>query len=168
MNIFVSYSPADSELVSAIVSLLCASNSALVYCDADTIRTSGQPREELRMAISRADVVLVFWCHHAFTSYEVRKESDLALEYGRDVVPLLLDATPLPRKLVNSRCIDFRDRVGVIHEGAPDHQAPRELAGRIEADRLIASDLSRPYEDLLVMSIAREIEADLASRIGPH
>ncbi len=167
INIFVSYSPADNELVSAIVSLLSANNGALVCCDADSLRTSGRWRDELETAISEADVLLVFWCHHSHTSYEVRKEFALALELGKDVLPLLLDATPLPSKLAGRRYIDFRARVGVVHEGAPEQGEPGGLALQAEADRLIASDISRHYEELLVMSLAREIETELASRLGP-
>lgn len=167
MNIFVSYSPADSELVSPIVSVLCASNSALVYCDADSIRTSDRWREELGTAISEANVVLVFWCQHSHTSYEVRKEFALALEQGKDVLPLLLDGTPLPSKLADRRYIDFRARVGALHEGSHGQEEPGDLAERVELDRLIASDISRQYEELLVMSLAREIETELASRLGP-
>jgi hypothetical protein len=167
MNIFVSYSPADKELVSAIISILCASNSALVYCDADSMRAGGRWREELGTAIAEANVVLVFWCHHSHTSYEVRKEFALALEQGKDVLPLLLDATPLPSKLADRRYIDFRARVGAIHEGSPEQEESGDLAERVEADRLIASDISRHYEELLVMSLAREIETELASRLGP-
>lgn len=166
MNVFVSYDPADGELVAAIVSVLCANNSALLCCDADTLRTGRGPRDELRQTIAESDVVLVFWCHHSFTSYDVRKESELALEQGRDILPLLLDGTPLPRKLADRRCIDLRDRVGVIHEASPDQQQSRELTERAEADRLIASDLSRQYEDLLIMGLVRDIEAELASRFG--
>jgi hypothetical protein len=168
MNIFVSYSPADNELVSAIVSLLCASNSALAYCDADSIRRSDRWREELEATISEANVVLVFWCHHSNTSYEVRKEFALALEQGKDVLPLLLDGTPLPSKLAGRRTIDFRARVGVMHEGSPGQEGQGALAERVEVDRLIASDLSRQYEELLVMGLAREIETELASRLGPN
>jgi hypothetical protein len=166
MNIFVSYSPADNDLVSAIVSLLCANNGAIVYCDADSIRRSARWREELGTAISEANVVLVFWCQHSHTSYEVRKEFALALEQGKVVLPLLLDGTPLPSKLADCRYIDFRERVGVIHEGLPGQAEPGGIADRVEVDRLIASDISRQYEDLLVMSLAREIETELAARLG--
>jgi hypothetical protein len=166
MNIFVSYSPADNELVSAIVSLLSASNGAIVYCDADSIRTSGRWREELEKAISEASMVLVFWCHHSNTSYEVRKEFALALERGKDVLPLLLDGTPLPGKLADRRSIDFRARVGVIHERSAEQTDPGDREERAEADRLIARTISRQYEDLLVMGLAREIETELASRLG--
>jgi hypothetical protein len=166
MNIFVSYSPADNDLVSAIVSLLSASNSAIVYCDADSIRASGRWREELEKAISEANVVLVFWCHHSNTSYEVRKEFALALERGKDILPLLLDGTPLPGKLADRRTIDFRARVGVIHERSAEQTDPGDRDATAEADRLIAHTISRQYEDLLVMGLAREIETELATRLG--
>jgi TIR domain len=166
MNVFVSYSPADNELVSAIVSLLSASNGAIVYCDADSIRTGGRWREELDKAISEANLVLVFWCHHSNTSYELRKEFALALEQGKDVLPLLLDGTPLPGKLADRRSIDFRARVGVIHERSAEQTDPGDGDHRAEADRLIAHTISRQYEELLVMGLAREIETELASRLG--
>jgi hypothetical protein len=164
MNIFVSYSPADSELVSAIVSHLCASNSALVYCDADSIRTSGRWRDELGTAISEANVVLVFWCHHSHTSYEVRKEFAVALEQGKDVLPLLLDGTPLPSNWPTVY-IDFRAHAGVIHEGSPSRKAgdlAQRESGSPDSERYIEA-----VRGLLVMSLAREIETELASRLRP-
>jgi hypothetical protein len=167
MNVFVSYSPADSDLVSEIVSLLSAGNGALVYRDAESLRTSRGARDELRASIGESDVVLVFWCHHSFTSYDVRKECELALVQGKEVLPLLLDDTPLPSKLASRPPIDLRARVGVMHEGSPDQQQPRGVAERAEVDRLIASDMARHYEELLVMSLAREIETELAARLGP-
>jgi len=166
MNVFVSYSPADDLLVSAIVSILSASNGAIVYCDADSMRTGGRWREDVGTAIAAANVVLVFWCHHSNTSYEVRKEFALALEQGKDVLPLLLDGTPLPSKLAGCRSIDFRARVGVIHESSPEQAEAEDREVRAEADRQIASGISRQYEDLLVMGLAREIETELASRLG--
>lgn len=168
MNIFVSYSPADSELVSAIVSVLCANNSALACCDSDAIRTPGGAHGDVRSVIAESDVVLVFWCHHSFTSYDVRKESDLAIELGIDVVPLILDDAPLPRKLAGRRCIDFRDRAGEMHESSPEQRQPKDLAVKTEVDRLIATDLSRQYEDLVIMSLVRDIQTELASRFGPQ
>jgi hypothetical protein len=166
MNIFVSYSAADNDLVAAIVALLSASHRAFVYCDADAIRSSGRWQQEVADAIGEADVMLLFWCHHAHTSYEVRKEFALALDRNKDIVLLLVDATPLPAKLAGRRCIDFRARLGAIHEGAPEESAADRREAQEYADRLIAGDIARPYEDLLIMGLAREIETELAARLG--
>lgn len=168
MNVFVSYSQADSDLVSAIISLLSSTSSELVYRDAEALRTSRAAREDLETSVAESDVVLVFWCHHSFTSYDVRKECDLALAQGKDVLPLLLDDTALPRKLAGQRTIDLRDRVGVMHEAAPDQRDPGGVAERAEVDRVIAGNMARHYEELLVMSLAREIERELAARLGPR
>jgi hypothetical protein len=39
---------------------------------------------------------------------------------------------------------------------------------KTEVDRLIATDLSRQYEDLVIMSLVRDIQTELASRFGPQ
>lgn len=167
MNLYVSYSPADTELVAAVVAMLSANNRALVCLDADAIRTTGRWQEELGPAIAAADVVLLFWCHHANVCYELRKEFAVALERGRDVLPLLLDDTPLPARLAGLRAIDVRSRIGVLHEPSSGAQTAGTSA-REAADRMIAGDLARGYEDLLLLGIAREIEAELAARLGPR
>lgn len=168
MNIFVSYSPADIDLVGAIIAVLGANNRSLSYCDADSMRTSGRWQRDLGPAISESSVVLLFWCHHSLTSYEVRKEFTLALEQGKEVIPLLLDSTPLPSRLASLGCIDFRDRALGIHEGPAEQPVTWALTGQIDADRRIASGISRQYEELLLMSLAREIEAELAARLRPR
>lgn len=168
MKIFVSYSPADSDLVSALVAVLGANNRALSYCDADAMRSGGRWREELGPAIAESNAMLLFWCHHSLTSYEVRKEFTLALEQGKDVVPLLLDGTPLPSRLATQGCIDFRGRAPVIHESPSEQREPAALSGQIDADRRIAHGIARQYEELLLRSLAREIEAELAARLRPR
>ena len=42
------------------------------------------------------------------------------------------------------------------------------VAGQVEAERRIAGGIARQYEDLLIRSLAREIEAELAARLGPR
>jgi len=123
--------------------------------------------KELEAAISEANVVLVFWCHHSNTSYEVRKEFALALEQGKNVLPCcwmelrcLADLRPSQHRL---SCPCRRHP-----RGSPEQEEQGELAERVEVDRLIATDISRHYEELLLMSLAREIETELASRLGPN
>lgn len=117
-NIFVSYSHTDSPLVAPIVSLLRASN-AFVFRDADSIRPGKRWRDEIGTAIHEASIVVVFWCHHASTSQEVRKEYNAAIAQGKDVLPLLLDETPLPGPLDDFQYIDFREAFGNAHGVEP-------------------------------------------------
>jgi hypothetical protein len=60
-------------------------------------------------------LVVIFWCDHASRSDEVAKEWKAAIEQQKDLLPLLLDATPLPSELGEFQWIDFRETVGPHH-----------------------------------------------------
>jgi len=122
-NIFISYSHVDSALVVPVVGLLRASK-ALVFRDADSIRPGKRWSQEIITAISEASVVVVFWCQHAKNSQEVEKEFLAAITQGKDVLPLLLDETPLPSNLAAFQYIDFRAAFGKGHGIMPSPAQP--------------------------------------------
>jgi hypothetical protein len=132
-NVFVSYSHSDASLVTPIVQLLRA-NESLVFQDVDRIRPGKKWRDELEKALDDAGMVVVFWCGHASESMEVAREWNAAIAGDKDLLPLLLDATPLPPKLAEYQWIDFRGTVGRSHSllersaRRPAQQA-RSLAG---------------------------------------
>lgn len=104
---FVSYCHHDKQLVTPVVKLLRV-NTSFVFQDHDTITPGKKWQEEVSTAIDKAHTVLVFWCNHASQSTEVAKEWEMAIEKGKDLLPLLLDSTPLPTKLSEYQSIDFR------------------------------------------------------------
>ena len=114
-NIFVSYSHADTLLVGPVVKLLRA-NKSFVFQDIDDIQPGKKWRSEIAGAITSADLVVVFWCHHASKSNEVKTEWSAAIEQEKDLLPLLLDATPLPPELSQYQWIDFQGTVGENHK----------------------------------------------------
>lgn len=113
-SIFVSYSSLDSPLVGPVVQLLRASR-VVVYRDADSIRPGRMWRKELEKAVREARLIVVFCCAHSYASFEVVYEYRLAMELGKDVLPLRLDATPVPADLRAYQLIDFRSVVGAGH-----------------------------------------------------
>lgn len=113
-SVFVSYSHADSELVTPVVSLLRA-NDCFVFLDVDRIKPGKKWRLELESALKNAKLVVVFWCLHASESAEVTQEWSAAIDNGADVLPLLLDDTSLPDGLAEYQWIDFRGTVGAAH-----------------------------------------------------
>ena len=121
INVFVSYSHADAPLVAPVVSLLRV-NKSLVFQDTDRIPPGKRWRDEIAKALAESNLVVVFWCHHASRSNEVSTEWRAAIEQDKDLLPLLLDATPLPSELGNFQWIDFRGTVGANH-GASDPPA---------------------------------------------
>jgi TIR domain len=117
INVFVSYSHADAPLVAPVVSLLRV-NKSLVFQDTDRIPPGKRWRDEIAKALAESNLVVVFWCHHASRSNEVSTEWRAAIEQDKDLLPLLLDATPLPSELGNFQWIDFRGTVGANHSAS--------------------------------------------------
>jgi hypothetical protein len=113
-NVFVSYSHADATLVAPVVKLLRA-NRSLVFQDIDSIQPGKKWRSEILKGLAESDLVVVFWCDHASRSEEVCTEWKAAIEREKDLLPLLLDATPLPPELGDYQWIDFRETVGANH-----------------------------------------------------
>jgi hypothetical protein len=113
-NVFVSYSHADASLVGPVVKLLRI-NSTFVFQDIDHIRPGKKWRSEITRALNEAQLVVVFWCDHASKSIEVSNEWKEAIKQEKDLLPLLLDETPLPFELSQFQWIDFRGTVGANH-----------------------------------------------------
>jgi hypothetical protein len=113
-SIFVSYSHQDIGLVQPVVRLLRATED-LVFQDLDSIQPGKRWRREIAEALDAAQLFILFWCYHSSRSVEVRKEYELALTTGKDVLPVLLDTTPLPEQLNEFQRVDFRHLVGSAH-----------------------------------------------------
>jgi hypothetical protein len=114
VTIFVSYSHQDVGLVQPVVGLLRATED-LVFQDLDSIKPGRRWRREIEEALYAAQLFVLFWCYHSSQSAEVRKEYELALTIGKDVLPVLLDTTPLPEQLNEFQWVDFRHLVGSAH-----------------------------------------------------
>jgi TIR domain len=89
-SVFISYSHTDAELIEPVVGLL-RGLVGLVFQDIYGIQPGKKWRDEIERAISMADLVVLFWCVHSASSEEVQAEYQLALNGGRDVLPVLLD-----------------------------------------------------------------------------
>jgi hypothetical protein len=112
-HVFVSYSHADASLVAPIVKLIRI-NKSLVFQDIDDIQPGERWRTKIARGLAESHLVVVFWCDHANQSDEVSKEWKAAIEQEKDLLPLLLDSTPLPPELGEFQWIDFRT-VGPHH-----------------------------------------------------
>jgi len=132
VNVFVSYSHADASLVAPVVRLLRV-NKSLVFQDTDRIPPGKRWRDEIDKALAESSLVVVFWCDHACRSIEVSREWKAAIEQDKDLLPLLLDATPLPSELGQFQWIDFRGTVGANHssiDSPADASPPSPMGAR--------------------------------------
>jgi hypothetical protein len=130
-NVFVSYSRADVLLVSPVVKLL-RTNKSLIFQDIDSIQPGKRWQGEIAEALAESQLVVVFWCTHASQSNAVSKEWQAAIEQKKDLLPLLLDTTPLPPQLAEFEWIDFRGTVGANHSSLGS------------TDRVVGPDAPRP------------------------
>jgi hypothetical protein len=133
-NVFVSYSRADVLLVSPVVKLL-RTNRSLVFQDIDSIQPGKRWQGEIAEALAESQLVVVFWCTHASQSNAVSKEWQAAIEQKKDLLPLLLDTTPLPPQLAEFEWIDFRGTVGANHRSLGSRDELATAAGQVKSAR---------------------------------
>jgi hypothetical protein len=138
-NIFISYSHEDSDLVSPVVQLLHL-NASFVFQDITGIRLGKKWQKEIDEALTKADIVIVFWCFHASCSDAIKSEWTTAIKHDKDVLPLLLDATPVPTELSEYQWIDFRATVGGNHNKEKTEAPAPESDSFFEIDTIIAGD----------------------------
>ena len=139
-SFFVSYSRHDEDLVSPVVQLL-RTTGVPVFRDADDIPPGKKWRLVLEQSLQDADVVLLFWSSHAAGSMEVQREWIAAMEHEKDLIPVLLDGTPLHKELNNYQYIDFRS---IIRAGHSMEDMLEELA---ELITLRIQGISKSEED---------------------
>src|SRR3954464_10363316 len=105
-----SYSRTDRAQVKAVVALLKAALRGIdnaVFWDEDF--EPGDPWfEQICQHIDAAPQLFVFWCAHAATSDQVRREFSYAMQRGKRVVPVLMDDTALIPELAPIHGIDLR------------------------------------------------------------
>jgi hypothetical protein len=124
-GVFISYSHADREVVSVAARLLQA-GGARVFQDVRDIAFGAPWKEALQEAIAKCERVLVFWSAAAASSEWVEREWRLALALGKRVVPMLLDATPLPEPL--GALQGLPDLMRILQQAAPALPAAPEPA----------------------------------------
>jgi hypothetical protein len=115
-TLVISYSRADQAQVRAVVNLLQTALSNVeeaIFWDGQL--EPGEPWfQQLTTHIDAAPQLFVFWCGHASSSAQVRREFMYALERRKRVIPVLLDDTPLADELAPIHGIDLR---GAIQHG---------------------------------------------------
>lgn len=127
-HVFASYSRVDEWLVTPIVHVIRAVGVS-VFQDIDSIPYGKRWRPVIESSVQSASTVLVFWCNHSQASKEVRKEWELAVTSGKDVVPTLLDDTPIAPRLSEFQFVDLRSLFPGHSDGPRDPATRARLKG---------------------------------------
>ena len=97
--LFISYASEDRAIVQPLAKLLRASGNE-IFIDHENLDYGSDWKDQLNAAIKKSKRLLLFWSRHASESKFVEEEWRNALQAeGCSVVPIMLDATPLPNEL---------------------------------------------------------------------
>lgn len=114
MRVFLSYNSADKDYVRKLAATLTLAG-AQVWFDEWTIRPGDSIPSAVESGLTRFDTFVLVWSEAASRSRWVRTEMEAALDRWLKgdpcrLIPLLLDATPVPTLLRSVRYIDGRDK----------------------------------------------------------
>lgn len=146
-HIFVSYSRNDSEIITPLVQMLRLSGTG-IFRDTDHIRPGTRWRTVLIEAVENCQLLLLFWCHHAATSAEVKREYTQALQQGKLLSPVLLDDTPLTAEMAEFQAIDMR--------GLFRHVAPEPVPSESNSGGMSVGKCDYPIEDQVADKTPRD------------
>jgi hypothetical protein len=107
-EVFISYSSHDRDKIAPVVQIVRALKKGLVFQDYASIVPGERWRDRVMDAITKATMLMVFWCEHSKASEHVRDEYETGIELGKEIVPILLDDTELPNPLREFHWIDLR------------------------------------------------------------
>ena len=112
VGVFISYSREDESLVTPLSKMLQVGRDDLVFQDVLVLKPGQQWNNEILAAIDQCDFFFILWCQHSSKSEYVSKEMDAAINSGKNIVPILLDNTPLSQSLAPYQWIDYRSSGG--------------------------------------------------------
>jgi hypothetical protein len=127
-GVFISYAREDRGPVMLAARLLRA-GGATVFLDVHDIADGEKWETALQRAIEGCERIMVFWSAAAAASQWVEREWRAGLSLNKRIVPLMLDATPLPPALAE-------------YQGVPDLMAMLDEARRDDAVAVMPAPLA--------------------------
>jgi hypothetical protein len=112
-DVFISYSHEDKNVVSRLAELMRIGGNS-VFRDEEAIRPGQKWRLAIAESLKACKTAVIFWSRNAAKSEAVRDEYLAATERKVDVVPVLLDDTPLADELAEYQYVDLRS---FVHTG---------------------------------------------------
>jgi len=103
-TVFMSYAREDEDLILPVAHLLRAAG-AVVFLDLEDIPYGEKWESVLLEQLHASERILVFWSVNAVNSEWVRREYLTAIGLGLRVIPVPLDATPLPAELATFQAL---------------------------------------------------------------
>ena len=139
MRVFICYARADGAEIAGQLHARLKELGADPWVDVESIPPGASWNRSIDTAIAACDVFVVVLTRAAVDSDDVEGEYLMALDEGKQVIPLLMDDVPLPRKLRGRQWLDARpdasdlaarlvERLGLV-EARPPGQDQQDWPG---------------------------------------
>lgn len=131
-DVFVSYSRVHDSLVGNLTKILGV-GGRLVFRDVESVKPGEEWEKSIFDSLTNAKIVVVVWCSHANESQWVLREAELAAQLNKEIIPVLIDSTPLLPCLAKFQWIDLQKDVNharsspqddLKHDSSPPVPAP--------------------------------------------
>jgi formylglycine-generating enzyme required for sulfatase activity len=107
-KVFISHSWNDNDISRRIAHDL-RRDGAEIWIDYARIKAGDTLPERISNALEWCDTLVLVWSKSAAASYWVKKEWQSALTLQKEIIPCIIDDTPLPAILCSLVYIDFKD-----------------------------------------------------------
>ena len=109
-GIFVSYSRKHEDLVTPLVRLLRLGDRP-VFQDVDSVPLGAKWHPAIFDFLKNCEIFIIIWCSHSRESQWVDEEVQAAVGSVKQVIPVMIDRTPLPDFLAQYQGIDLRRQI---------------------------------------------------------
>jgi TIR domain len=109
-GIFVSYSRKHEDLVTPLVRLLRLGDRP-VFQDVDSVPLGAKWHPTIFDSLKHCKIFIIIWCSHSSKSQWVDEEVQAAVGSVKQVIPVMIDRTPLPNFLAQYQGIDLRGQI---------------------------------------------------------
>ena len=109
-GIFVSYSRKHEDLVTPLVRLLRLGDRP-VFQDVDSVPLGAKWHPTIFDSLKKCEIFIIIWCLHSSKSQWVDEEVQTAVGSVKQVIPVMIDRTPLPDFLAQYQGIDLHRQI---------------------------------------------------------
>ncbi len=106
---FISYSNNDEQIVKPVAQLVGAGRH--VFFDKRNIVPGDYWEKRLKAALKNSKILVILWCCHSANSDWVSKETEIARNWNKPIIPFLLCSFPTSPNVSEYQWIDGRDMV---------------------------------------------------------
>ncbi|MEP6668535.1 MAG: toll/interleukin-1 receptor domain-containing protein, partial [Chthoniobacter sp.] len=115
---FATYAREDRALAQPLLALLRSANPD-AFLDLNRVDPGNRWPERLAAALAQATTFVIFWSRHALRSESLTGEWQSAIAAEKEIVTVLLDATPVPEPLQAHPNVTLQDLMAMkAHRGA--------------------------------------------------